>query len=121
MLFLKRLSDLFDQERESLAKELKAKGMATPTIAKQLDNPDKYTFFVPLEARWAKVQDLKTNVGTSLNKTLEALEDANVDALQDAATIWITRRRSGTEVDKVLPQFRERKEWLRKYGAGLDI
>ena len=28
MLFLKRLSDLFDQEREQLAKELKAKGMA---------------------------------------------------------------------------------------------
>lgn len=26
MLFLKRLSDLFDQEREELAKELKAKG-----------------------------------------------------------------------------------------------
>ena len=28
MLFLKRLSDLFDQEREQLAKDLKAKGMA---------------------------------------------------------------------------------------------
>lgn len=25
------------------------------------------------------------------------------------------------EVDKVLPQYRERKEWLRKNGAGLDI
>ena len=25
------------------------------------------------------------------------------------------------EVDKVLPDFRERKEWLRKNGAGLDI
>ena len=28
MLFLKRLSDLFDQEREQLARDLKAKGMA---------------------------------------------------------------------------------------------
>jgi len=28
MLFLKRLSDLFDQEREQLAKDLKSKGMA---------------------------------------------------------------------------------------------
>jgi predicted metal-dependent hydrolase len=25
------------------------------------------------------------------------------------------------EVDKVLPNYRERKEWLKKYGAGLDI
>jgi type I restriction enzyme M protein len=83
MLFLKRLSDLFDQEREQLSRELKAKGMAGKTIAKQLDNPDKYTFFVPEEARWSKIRHLKTNVGTALNKALEALEDANVDALQD--------------------------------------
>ena len=47
MLFLKRLSDLFDQEREQLAKDLKAKGMADNTIAVQLKNPDKFTFFVP--------------------------------------------------------------------------
>jgi len=83
MLFLKRLSDLFDQEREQLGKDLKAKGMAAAALAKQLDNPDKYTFFVPAEARWSKIQHLKTNVGTALNKALEALEDANVDALQD--------------------------------------
>ena len=25
------------------------------------------------------------------------------------------------EVDKVLPQYRERKEWLRQRGANLDI
>lgn len=25
------------------------------------------------------------------------------------------------EVDKVLPDFRERKEWLRRYGVGLDV
>jgi type I restriction enzyme M protein len=107
MLFLKRLSDLFDQERDQLAKDLKAKGMADNVIALQLDNPDKYTFFVPVEARWnpkapdggpvfKEVKDgttitkkrlgvahQKTDVGTYLNKALEALEDANVDALQD--------------------------------------
>ena len=83
MLFLKRLSDLFDQEREQLAEALKAKGMAEALIASQLSNPDKYTFFVPEEARWSRIRHLKTNVGTALNKALEALEDANVDALQD--------------------------------------
>jgi type I restriction enzyme M protein len=83
MLFLKRLSDLFDQEREQLGRDLKAKGMAADVIATQLANPDKYTFFVPEDARWPTIRHLKTNVGTSLNKALEALEDANVDALQD--------------------------------------
>ncbi len=83
MLFLKRLSDLFDQERDQLATELKAKGMADKVIAEQLVNPDKYTFWVPEEAHWSRIRHLKTNVGTGLNKALEALEDANVDALQD--------------------------------------
>ena len=34
-------------------------------------------------AHWSKIRHLKTNVGTGLNKALEALEDANVDPLQD--------------------------------------
>jgi type I restriction enzyme M protein len=83
MLFLKRMSDLFDQEREQLARDLTAKGMGEKAIATQLGNPDKYTFFVPEDAHWSKIRHLKTNVGTGLNKALEALEDANVDALQD--------------------------------------
>ncbi len=83
MLFLKRLSDLFDQEREHISKDLKARGMSDAKIAAQLANPDKYTFWVPEIARWSKIRHLKTNVGSGLNKALEALEDANVDALQD--------------------------------------
>ena len=83
MLFLKRMSDLFDQEKERLAKELKARGMDQAVIEAQLQNPDKYTFYVPLEAHWTHIRHLKTNVGSGLNKALEALEDQNVDALQD--------------------------------------
>jgi type I restriction enzyme M protein len=83
MLFLKRMSDLFDQEREQLTNDLKSRGMSEKQIAGQLANPDKYTFFVPDKAHWSKIRHLKTNVGTGLNKALEALEDANVDALQD--------------------------------------
>lgn len=67
MLFLKRLSDLFDQECEKLAEDLKAKGMAEKVIAAQLDSPDKYTFFVPETARWSKLRHLKSNVGSALN------------------------------------------------------
>lgn len=83
MLFLKRLSDLFDQEQEQLLKRLKSKGMKDKAISGQIDDPDNYTFFVPKNAHWSHIRHLKTSVGSSLNKALEALEDANVDALQD--------------------------------------
>jgi type I restriction enzyme M protein len=83
MLFLKRLSDLFDQERDQLAKDLNARGMDDNVIKSQLINPDKYTFFVPEEAHWSKIRHMKTNVGSALNKALEELEGANVDALED--------------------------------------
>jgi type I restriction enzyme M protein len=65
MLFLKRLSDLFDQEHERLGKDLNAKGIADDVIATQLTNPSQYTFFVPEEAHWSKIRHLKTKVGVS--------------------------------------------------------
>ncbi|MDO8438097.1 MAG: N-6 DNA methylase [Nitrosomonadaceae bacterium] len=86
MLFLKRASDLFDQRREELKKEFKAKGMTEVASKKLLDHPDQYSgkyFFVPETAHWSSVKHLKENVGTSLNKALAAIEDNNIDALQD--------------------------------------
>lgn len=107
MLFLKRLSDLFDQEREQKAQELRSKGMTERLTERKLDDPDLYTFYVPPEARWdpkgangeplhkemkdgkktVKVRlgiaHQKTDVGSYLNKALAAIEDANVDTLQD--------------------------------------
>ncbi len=86
MLFLKRASDLFDQRREELKKEFKAKGMTEAAIKKLLDHPDQYSgkyFYVPVEAHWSSVKHLKENVGTGLNKALAAIEDSNIDALQD--------------------------------------
>ncbi|MBA2658540.1 MAG: N-6 DNA methylase [Nitrosospira sp.] len=86
MLFLKRASDLFDQRREELKKEFEARGMPAAAAAKLLNHPDQYSgkyFYVPPEAHWSKVRHLKTNVGTGLNKALEAIEDSNIDALQD--------------------------------------
>ena len=57
--------------------------MSDAKIAAQVTNPIKYTFFVPPSAHWSKILHLKANVGTGLNKVLEALEDVNADALQD--------------------------------------
>ena len=86
MLFLKRASDLFDQRREELKKEFKAMGMTETASKKLLDHPDQYSgkyFYVPEAAHWSNVKHLKENVGTGLNKALAAIEDSNIDALQD--------------------------------------
>lgn len=92
MLFLKRLSDQFAADREKLTAEYESKGLKPALIEKQLDNPDKYDFFVPLEARWSAkdekgrnkgIAHLKTSVGSGLNKALAAIEDANPNTLQD--------------------------------------
>lgn len=107
MLFLKRLSDLFDQERERLAAELKAKGMAETLIAAQIDNTDKYDFYVPVEARWSHIRHLKVNVGSQLNKALEALEQANIDTLQDVLQHINFNRKVGQNIldDDTLSDF----------------
>lgn len=106
MLFLKRASDLFDQRQDEIRKEARAAGLGTADIAQQLEDPDQYSgryFFVPERARWntpwiehgqdkdgnpvaiqhPALKHTKENVGSMLNKALEALEDANSDALQD--------------------------------------
>lgn len=107
MLFLKRLSDLFDQEKEQLEKDLTARGMKPAVITAQLANRDKYTFYVPPEAHWSAIRHLKTNVGTGLNKALEAIEDANHEALQDVLKHINFNRKIGQRTldDDVLSNF----------------
>ncbi|MBL4875192.1 MAG: N-6 DNA methylase [Cohaesibacteraceae bacterium] len=105
MLFLKRASDLFDQRQAEKSVELADQGMSLEDIEIELKDPDNYTgqyFFVPERSRWnhgwveevfeegekklvdhPALKHVKENVGTTLNKALEAIEDANPDALQD--------------------------------------
>ncbi|WP_313032608.1 type I restriction-modification system subunit M [Massilia alkalitolerans] len=98
MLFLKRASDLFDQRREEIRREGEVAGLSEADIALNLEDPDQYSgkyFFVPPRARWNEpwtdaagnpqpaLKHVKENVGSMLNKALEALEEYNADALQD--------------------------------------
>ena len=98
MLFLKRASDLFDQRQEEIKRQGEAEGLSAADITLNLEDPDQYSgkyFFVPPRARWSEpwtndagnlqpaLKHIKENVGTMLNKALEALEEANADALQD--------------------------------------
>lgn len=107
MLFLKRLSDQFDADRAVLRKKYEQQGMRADLIEKQLDNPDKYDFFVPAKAHWSTIKHLKTSVGDGLNKALAAIEDANSGTLQDVLKGINFNRRVGqrTMDDSTLVEF----------------
>ncbi|MGA2451442.1 MAG: class I SAM-dependent DNA methyltransferase [Polyangiaceae bacterium] len=66
LLFLKRLSDRFEEECEAL-------------VADGDDPEDKvnHQFFVPKRARWSQIQKVATDLGTALNKACSQLEEAN--------------------------------------------
>ena len=70
LLFLKRLSERFDEEAEKLI----AKGFSE-TVAWR--DPDEHEFFVPDRARWGTIQKRATNIGETLNKACVALEEQN--------------------------------------------
>jgi type I restriction enzyme M protein len=77
MLFLKRLSDEFDQQRAAI--RAKQSHLSLEELTEYLEDEDAYgdTFFVPPAARWANLKDLKTGVGQKLNEAISALEKFN--------------------------------------------
>jgi type I restriction enzyme M protein len=70
LLFLKRVSDVFEEEAEKLERAGKQKKFAW-------EDPDQHRFFVPERARWSSLAKLTTNVGEAIDKAVGALEDAN--------------------------------------------
>jgi type I restriction enzyme M protein len=70
LLFLKRLSDVFEEEAEKLL----AQG-EPPEVA--WEDRDSHRFFVPKRARWSHLQKVATNIGEALNKACSALEEQN--------------------------------------------
>ena len=99
MLFLKRLSDKFDQDKNNRLKELKAIGLSEDKILQALEKVNAYEYYVPENARWNFVSKdnsgkeinegvlhLKKDVGDHLNKALAALEEYNPDKLSGVLT-----------------------------------
>ena len=80
MLFLKRSSDQFEDERQRVIASELAKGRTQAQAEERANRPDFYTesFFVPEKARWDfLLNEVHHNVGDGLNKALSALEEAN--------------------------------------------
>jgi len=79
MLFLKHLSDAFDEERENVIQHYIDTGKSQQQAEQFASEQDEYgkTFFVPEIARWKNLKDLKFDVGSKLNKATEAIEEQN--------------------------------------------
>ncbi len=79
MMFLKRLSDSFDEAQEAVVAHYIKSGK-TETQAQELaQDEDEYdsTFYIPENARWSVLKDLKHDIGAELNIAMEAIEEHN--------------------------------------------
>jgi len=91
MLFIKRISDQFQQERQKLRSEFSDDGFDQELIDGLMEDKLAFgaTFFVPPRARWndgwvddegqerLPLKHLKEDIGAELNKALAAIEDEN--------------------------------------------
>ena len=79
MMFLKRLSDAFEEEQEKVIKYYLDKGKTEAQAKALAQDEDEYdiTFFIPEQARWGHLKDLKHDIGAQLNKATEAIEEHN--------------------------------------------
>jgi len=74
MLFLKRINDQFDSEREEKKKQFSK--LPAEALDKVLEDAKAYkTFFIPKQARWENFRNLNLNIGAELDKAFKAVED----------------------------------------------
>ena len=77
-MFLKRISDSFDEEREKIINKFLKKKKNQKQAEKLANDPDQYdTFFIPKKAHWNHLKDLKHDVGEELNKAIAVIEEEN--------------------------------------------
>lgn len=82
VLFLKRASDQFEVERQTVIERELGRGRSKADAEARADDPDYYhdAFFVPPLARWTHLRDeAHHQLGDALNKALAELEHANRD------------------------------------------
>jgi type I restriction enzyme M protein len=79
MLFLKRLSDAFEEEQEKVITYYLDKGKTRIQAKELARNKDEYkdSFFVPEHAQWSNLREIKHDIGAELNKATAAIEVYN--------------------------------------------
>ncbi|GAG34991.1 unnamed protein product, partial [marine sediment metagenome] len=102
MLFLKRISDQFSEERETIRQKKIKSGLLPNEIEEELENFNNYTrFFVPKEARWENIKTFTTGIGEKLDIALAAIEDHNNQELEGVLKNNIQFNKSGPNNKKL--------------------
>ncbi|MFY1599715.1 type I restriction-modification system subunit M [Micromonospora sp. WMMD737] len=73
LVFLKRLSDVYDEEHNIALAEYGDEELA--------DLPENHRFAIPAGAHWDDIRNVTTNVGAAILKAMRAVESANPDTL----------------------------------------
>ena len=73
LVFLKRLSDVYDEEHDAALAEYGDEEMA--------DLPENHRFAIPDGAHWDDIRTVTSSVGAALLKAMRAIESANPDTL----------------------------------------
>ncbi|MDN5858636.1 MAG: type I restriction-modification system subunit M, partial [Pseudonocardia sp.] len=91
LVFLKYVSDAYDERREAIRTDLAAEGYDADQIADLIDDPEEYqgygVFVVPPEARWAHLAENakgKPAAGAQPAATIGSLVDEAMDAIMRA-------------------------------------
>lgn len=91
LVFLKYVSDAYDERREAIRSDLLAEGYDDDQIADLIDDPEEYqgygVFVVAPEAQWAYLSENakgKPAAGNEPAKTIGALIDAAMDAVMQS-------------------------------------
>ena len=95
ILFLKRLSDRFDEEIQDAV----ASGVPRETA---ISNRDEHEFFVPESARWTAIAAASMNLGETLNIASHAIEEANTPRLDGVlvGTNWNDETKLGSPANR---------------------
>jgi len=95
MLFLKRLSDRFDEEVEKAVKD----GVERPVAE---SDPDEHEFFVPPDCRWGALVSAPMGLGEVLNRASIEIEAANAPRLDGIlrATNWNDDTKLGSPANR---------------------
>jgi len=113
MMFLKRLSDSFDEEQEKVVKHYLSIGKTKAQAEKLAEDEDEYdqTFFVPERARWNTLKDLKHDIGAELNKATEAIEEHNssLEGVLVSIDFNIKNKLSDRKLGDLLSHFSQRR------------
>ncbi len=79
LLFLKRLSDAFEEAQDQVRQHYIGLGKSKEFADRRVEDEDEYvkTFFVPKRARWTELKHLHDNVGEELNIAVQYIEESN--------------------------------------------